>query len=86
MSKRLQELEYFAQKFRDDNSLSEKEPIRIKSILQKNNILTVYKPLSSGLSGMSIKIKSETKVASAILAIFTGVIILKSTQMRLLRL
>ena len=61
MSKRLQELEYFAQKFRDDNSLSEKEPIRIKSILQKNNILTVYKPLSSGLSGMSIKIKSETK-------------------------
>ena len=61
MSKRLQELEYFAQKFRDANSLSEKEPIRIKSILQKNNILTVYKPLSSGLSGMSIKIKSETK-------------------------
>ena len=60
MSKRLQEIKFLAGKFRQENSLSEKEPVRIKSILQKNNILTVYKPLSSGVSGMSIKIMSPT--------------------------
>lgn len=56
MSKRETNLEFLAQKFRNDNFLSEKEPIRIKSILQRNNILTIYRSLSSGLSGMSIKI------------------------------
>ncbi|MEI7502945.1 MAG: ImmA/IrrE family metallo-endopeptidase [Paludibacter sp.] len=56
MSKRSDSLEYLAKKFREENALNEKEPIRIKSILQKNNILTVYRPLSSDFSGMSIKI------------------------------
>jgi Zn-dependent peptidase ImmA (M78 family) len=56
MSKRSDTIEYLAKKFREDNALNEKEPIRIKSILQKNNILTVYRPLSSDFSGMSIKI------------------------------
>lgn len=56
MSKRSDSIEYLSKKFREDNALNEKEPIRIKSILQKNNILTVYRPLSSDFSGMSIKI------------------------------
>lgn len=56
MSKRIDNLEYLSKKFREDNFLNEKEPIRIKSILQKNNILTVYRPLSPDFSGMSIKI------------------------------
>ncbi|SRR5690554_2053858 len=58
MKKRLQELEYFARKFREDNSLSDKEPIRIKSVLQKNDVLTIYRPISEGVSGMSIKINT----------------------------
>jgi len=49
------DLENYANKFRRDNQLSLSEPIRIKSILQKNNILTVYLPLSSNFSGMAIK-------------------------------
>ena len=61
MSKRLQDVEYHAQKFREDNGLSDKEPIRIKTIIQKNNILTVYKPLSVGFSGMSIKIQLDKR-------------------------
>ena len=56
MSKRTFNLEYLAQKFRSDNILSENEPLLIKSMLQKNNIFTVYRPLSSGFSGMSFKI------------------------------
>lgn len=56
MSKRSDSIEYLAKKFREDNALNEKEPIRIKSLLQKNNILTVFRPLSSDFSGMSIKI------------------------------
>ncbi|NLL56877.1 MAG: ImmA/IrrE family metallo-endopeptidase [Clostridiales bacterium] len=59
MSKKLQELEFLAQKFRRDNSLNENEPIIFSNLLQKKNILTVYRPLSSGLSGMSIKIKTN---------------------------
>lgn len=49
-------LELLAQDFRQKNSLSSTEPLRIKSLLQKTNVLTLYKPLSSGFSGMSIKI------------------------------
>lgn len=59
MSKKLKELEFLARKFRKDNSLNENEPIIFSNLLQKNNILTVYRPLSSGLSGMSIKIKTN---------------------------
>ena len=56
MSKRNFNLECAAQKFRSNNAISENEPLRIKSLLQKNNIFTVYRPLSTGFSGMSFKI------------------------------
>jgi Zn-dependent peptidase ImmA (M78 family) len=49
-------LELLAQEFRQKNRLSSTEPLRIKSLLQKTNVLTLYKPLSRGFSGMSIKI------------------------------
>lgn len=61
MSKRYQNLEYYAQKFRSDNALSDNEPLKLKSLLQKNNIFTVYRPLSSGFSGMSFKIIVKEK-------------------------
>lgn len=49
------DLENYANSFRRDNQLSLSEPIRIKSLLQRNNILTVYLPLSNNFSGMAIK-------------------------------
>jgi len=49
-------LELLAQEFRKKNGLSSTEPLKIKSLLQKTNVLTLYKPLSSGFSGMSIKV------------------------------
>jgi len=54
-------LELLAQEFRQKNGLSSTEPLRIKSLLQKTNVLTLYKPLSSGFSGMSIKIEMPEK-------------------------
>lgn len=49
-------LELLALDFRQKNGLSSTEPLKIKSLLQKKNVLTLYKPLSSSFSGMSIKI------------------------------
>jgi Zn-dependent peptidase ImmA (M78 family) len=44
-----------ANQFRERNGISSNEPIRIKSLLIKLNILTCYKPLSDNFSGMSLK-------------------------------
>lgn len=54
-------LELLAQDFRQMNGLSSTEPLRIKSLLQKANVLTIYKPLSPKFSGMSIKIGMPDK-------------------------
>jgi hypothetical protein len=57
-------LELFAQDFRQKNGLSLSEPIKVKSLLQKLNVLTIYKPLSSRFSGMFDK-KGNTEEYSA---------------------
>jgi Zn-dependent peptidase ImmA (M78 family) len=49
-------LELLAQDFRQCNGLSFSEPLKVKSLLQKTNVLTIYKPLSERFSGMSVKI------------------------------
>lgn len=49
-------LELMAQDFRQCNGLSLSEPLKLKSLLQKTNVLTLYKPLSERFSGMSVKI------------------------------
>ena len=54
-------LELLAQDFRQRNGLSSAEPLRIKSLLQKSDVLTIYKPLSSRFSGMSVKIGAPGK-------------------------
>lgn len=41
--------------FRQQCGLGGTEPIRLKSLLLKLNVLTVYRPLSDNLSGMSLK-------------------------------
>ena len=41
--------------FRTDNGLSASEPVTLKSLLLKLNILTVFRPLSDNFSGMCLK-------------------------------
>lgn len=48
-------IENLAKKFRSDNGLSLTEPISLKSLLRKLNILTIFRPLSSSFYGMSLK-------------------------------
>lgn len=52
-------LELLANDFRQQNGLNPTEAIRIKSLLQKLNILTVYLPLSNDFSGMAVKLVSS---------------------------
>ncbi len=49
-------LEKKANDFRNQTGLSSNDPIRIKSLLSKLNVITVFKPLSGNFSGMAIKI------------------------------
>lgn len=44
-----------ATKFRELNGLSSKEPIRLKSLLLKLKVLTVFKAINESFSGMTIK-------------------------------
>lgn len=46
-------------KFRMDNGLSESEPIALKSLLLKLNILALFRPLSENFSGMCLKDSSD---------------------------
>jgi Zn-dependent peptidase ImmA (M78 family) len=52
-----------ANQFRTSNGIAITEPIRLKSLLQKLNIITFFTPLSEQFSGMAIKASSanETK-------------------------
>lgn len=46
-------------KFRRDNGFSNTEPIRLKSLLLKCNVLTVFRKLSGDFSGMAIKVGDD---------------------------
>lgn len=48
-----------ANKFRLMNGLAITEPIRLKSLLQQLNVITLFTPLSENLSGMAIKADTE---------------------------
>lgn len=45
--------------FRTDNGLSTSEPISLKSLLLRLNILTIFRPLSESFSGMCLKDTSD---------------------------
>lgn len=51
-------IEKKANDFRNINGLGNEDGIRLKSLLYRLNVLTVFKPLSSNLSGMAIKVKN----------------------------
>jgi len=52
-------LEKKAIDFRRTAGLSNSDPIRIKSLLSKLNVITVFKPLSANFSGMALKIEEN---------------------------
>lgn len=49
------EIENKAATFRKINGFGETDPIRLESLLIKQNIITLFKPLSGSLAGMAIK-------------------------------
>ena len=51
----LQQAERLAQKLRADFGLNDSEPIQVKTILRKENIVTMYLPLSEEVCGLSLK-------------------------------
>lgn len=46
-------------KFREDKGFNSSEPIALKSLLLKENILVIFRPLSENFSGMCLKDNSE---------------------------
>lgn len=48
-------LEKEASRFRTEKGLNNNEPIRLKSLLQKANVITIFSPLTDNFSGMAIK-------------------------------
>ena len=63
----MDEIESPVQEFRSSHGLGNEEPIKIKSFLQKNGILTVYKPLGGSFSGMAIKTSGSDGIKRFIL-------------------
>ena len=53
--------ENLAIKFRSENRISLTEPINMKTILRKNNIFTMYRPLSENYYGLSLKSKDDNR-------------------------
>jgi len=47
--------------FRTDNGLNNADPIRLKSLLQKLNVITVFAPLSENFSGMALKANDHNR-------------------------
>jgi Zn-dependent peptidase ImmA (M78 family) len=54
-------LEKAAVAFRSENGLNNADTIRLKSLLQKLNIITVFAPLSDNFSGMALKANNNSR-------------------------
>jgi Zn-dependent peptidase ImmA (M78 family) len=52
-------LEKKANEFRNVHGLGSSDSIHLKSLLYKLNVLTVFKPLGAGFSGMAIKVEDD---------------------------
>ena len=50
-----------ANQFRERNGISGGEAIRLKSLLLKLNVLTLFRPLTEAFSGMSLKINDNVR-------------------------
>lgn len=62
-------LEKKARAFRNHHGLGSDDAIRLKSLLYKLNVLTVFRPLTDGISGMAIKITGPGQVTSRFILI-----------------
>ncbi len=62
-------LEKQASHFRSNNGFNNFEPIVVKSLLQKNKVVTIFKPLSDNFSGMALKIAADNQPASRFILI-----------------
>ena len=60
-------LEKKANDFRNRNGLGSNDSIRLKSLLYKLDVLTVFKPLSAGFSGMALKIDKDGDIKRFVL-------------------
>ncbi|MBX2925830.1 MAG: ImmA/IrrE family metallo-endopeptidase [Chitinophagaceae bacterium] len=56
-----------AAKFRAENGLNGNDPIRLKSLLQKINVISVFAPLSESFSGMAIKAAVNNQISRFVL-------------------
>lgn len=54
-------IENHANQFRIQNGLNPAEPVRLKSLLQKLNVITVFNSLSENLSGMAVKVEHNNE-------------------------
>jgi Zn-dependent peptidase ImmA (M78 family) len=54
-------LEKASSLFRSENGLHNAEPIRLKSLLQKLNVISVFSPLADHFSGMALKANSDKR-------------------------
>jgi len=52
-------LEKVANAFRSDNRIGSEDPIRLKSLLSRLNVITVFRPLGGEFSGMAVKIRND---------------------------
>lgn len=60
-------LEKAANQFRSDWGVNNKDAVRLKSLLQKLNVITIFKPLTDDFSGMALKIDEGGSPARFIL-------------------
>jgi Zn-dependent peptidase ImmA (M78 family) len=60
-------LEKSASEFRQQHGMGASDPIRLKSILSKLNVVTVFKPLSNAFSGMALKVTDNNRIYRFIL-------------------
>lgn len=60
-------IEKKANEFRSSIGLTPYDPVRLKSVLTKLNVLTVYKTIFSDISGMAIKVKKGHRLKRFIL-------------------
>ncbi len=49
--------------FRSVNGLGSDDPLRLKSLLSKLNVLTLFKPLGEHFAGMAIKVETGSNIA-----------------------
>ena len=78
----VRDAEMLALKFRTENGFSYNEPLDMKTVLRKCNILTVYRPLSEKAYGMSLRSKSGDKFVVSDLLKPYGIMVQKAGACR----